>query len=201
MSPDRFSMNRLGKGLFIVAALALLISGRSLAAVETPSPDQTNPSASNTVSAKGRAVVRSTRDPDKILGVVVFEETDRGLRVEGRLRDLPPGMHGFHIHEYGSCENGGKAAGGHYNPTRAPHGFWPQEGRQKSHAGDMGNVLADVEGRAHSVVILPDMGLVSGQFNVAGRAVIIHEQADDFGQPTGNAGARLGCGSIVLVGE
>ena len=31
---------------------------------------------------------------------------------------------------------------------------------------------------------------------VAGRAFILHEKQDDFGQPTGNAGGRIGCGKI-----
>jgi hypothetical protein len=28
--------------------------------------------------------------------------------------------------------------------------------------------------------------------------VVLHEKADDFGQPTGNAGGRIGCGTIQL---
>ena len=29
------------------------------------------------------------------------------------------------------------------------------------------------------------------------RSLVIHELADDFGQPTGNAGGRLACGILV----
>jgi Cu-Zn family superoxide dismutase len=29
-----------------------------------------------------------------------------------------------------------------------------------------------------------------------GRAIIVHEKADDGGQPVGNAGGRIGCGVI-----
>jgi Cu-Zn family superoxide dismutase len=36
---------------------------------------------------------------------------------------------------------------------------------------------------------------------VAGRAFVLHEKADDFGQPVGNAGSRIGCGPIVLTGK
>jgi Cu-Zn family superoxide dismutase len=29
----------------------------------------------------------------------------------------------------------------------------------------------------------------------------VHEKADDFGQPTGNAGGRVGCGVIAVTGD
>ena len=35
-----------------------------------------------------------------------------------------------------------------------------------------------------------------GKYGVLGRALVVHEKPDDFGQPTGNAGARLACGLI-----
>jgi Cu-Zn family superoxide dismutase len=34
---------------------------------------------------------------------------------------------------------------------------------------------------------------------VAGRAVVVHEQEDDFSQPVGNAGGRIACGPIVIT--
>ncbi|MBI3323135.1 MAG: superoxide dismutase family protein, partial [Candidatus Omnitrophica bacterium] len=34
-----------------------------------------------------------------------------------------------------------------------------------------------------------------------GRSLILHEKVDDFGQPLGNAGGRIGCGVIRIVGE
>jgi len=30
-----------------------------------------------------------------------------------------------------------------------------------------------------------------------GRAIIVHEKQDDGGQPSGNAGGRIGCGVIA----
>jgi len=34
---------------------------------------------------------------------------------------------------------------------------------------------------------------------VLGKSVIVHEKTDDFSQPTGNAGGRIGCGIIEPV--
>ena len=36
--------------------------------------------------------------------------------------------------------------------------------------------------------------------DVVGKGIIVHADADDFtSQPSGNAGARIGCGVIVLA--
>ncbi|MBI3291414.1 MAG: superoxide dismutase family protein, partial [Elusimicrobia bacterium] len=43
--------------------------------------------------------------------------------------------------------------------------------------------------------------LSGSKYAVGGRAVIVHEKADDFGQPVGNAGGRIGCGLIVITGR
>lgn len=49
--------------------------------------------------------------------------------------------------------------------------------------------------------ILPGLTLKKEKYGVMGRSVILHEKEDDFGQPTGNAGGRIGCGIIEpLVG-
>ena len=35
--------------------------------------------------------------------------------------------------------------------------------------------------------------------DIVGRAIVIHEGPDSWGQPTGDAGARLGCGIIKRI--
>ena len=114
---------------------------------------------------------------------------------------MPPGLHGFHIHEFGGCGDSGKAAGGHYNPEGAMHGMLAKDGPHKAHAGDMGNITVDANGGATLETVLPNVHLTGGASSVAGRAVILHEKADDFSQPTGNAGGRIACGPIVITGN
>jgi Cu-Zn family superoxide dismutase len=62
----------------------------------------------------------------------------------------------------------------------------------------MPNVVADALGTADVDLMLADLELGSnGPRDVLGRAIILHEQADDYtSQPSGNAGARIACGVI-----
>jgi len=152
-------------------------------------------------AATGTAEVKGTAANSPILGVVQFEDTAAGLKVTAGLKGVPPGQHGFHIHEFGSCADSAKAAGGHYNPAAAPHGQVLKDGVQHAHAGDLGNITAGQDGKASLVAVIPGVTLAGSPYSVAGRAVVLHEKVDDFSQPAGNAGNRIGCGVIVVPGS
>ena len=91
------------------------------------------------------AVVQALGD-NKVKGKVVFAQKDDGVEIVAEFTGLTPGEHGFHVHEFGDCSMAdGKCAGGHFNPTGAPHGG-PDDA--KRHVGDLGNIKADDEGKA-----------------------------------------------------
>ena len=145
------------------------------------------------------AVITGTQPDSTIKGIVTFTETEDGLQVTAEVYGVPvAGKHGFHIHEKGSCEDAGNAAGGHYNPHGVSHGFLPKDGMEAAHFGDMGNIEIDSEGSGTLSLDLAGLTL-TGENNVLGHAVILHEKEDDFGQPTGNAGSRIGCGIITVA--
>lgn len=147
----------------------------------------------------GKAFIKGTKKGSPINGIVNFEETPKGLHITAEIHNAPPGKHGFHIHEFGDIGNEGKAAGGHYNPERSPHGNALIHNFYVAHAGDLGNIEINENGDGSLDVTVPKLKLTRGKYCVAGRAVILHEKEDDFGQPTGNAGARIGAGTIILV--
>lgn len=149
----------------------------------------------------GTARIQGTSEDSSVSGTATLADTVEGLLVTVQVEGVSPGSHGLHIHQYGGCGDGGKAAGGHFNPDGAPHGLLPKDGLTKAHPGDMGNVEVGDDGAGSLTLVLPGVTLTSGTYSVAGRAVVLHENADDFGQPTGNAGGRIGCGTIVLSGE
>jgi len=151
-------------------------------------------------SATGVAEVMGTAPHSQVSGTVKFEDTAGGLKVSAALAGVPAGQHAFHIHEFGSCADSGKAAGGHYNPMSAPHGQVLKDGMAHAHAGDLGNITAGADGKATLDAVIPGITLAASVYTVGGRAVILHEKVDDFSQPVGNAGSRIGCGPIVLTG-
>jgi superoxide dismutase, Cu-Zn family len=152
-------------------------------------------------SATGKAVIHGTEEGSTIGGEVTLTDVANGLAISAAIIGAPPGKHGFHIHTYGSCEEGGKAAGGHYNPANTQHGLLIKDGSGKAHAGDLGNIDIAEDGTGTLELVVSGISLSGAQNPVAGRAIILHAKADDLSQPTGNAGARIGCGTIVITGH
>ncbi|MGP1375552.1 MAG: superoxide dismutase family protein [Almyronema sp.] len=144
------------------------------------------------------AIIYSTADPEMTLGYAQFQTTHEGLQIQASLLGTPTGAHGFHVHTTGSCADGGQAAAGHFNPDEVPHGYLPDDGFANAHAGDLGNITIDEAGTGTLTLAVPGLTLTQGRYAIADRAVILHADPDDFGQPTGNAGGRIGCGVIQL---
>ncbi len=132
-------------------------------------------------------------------GTVHFTDVgDGNIEVQVDLTAVPPGVHGFHIHEKGDCGNNAQNAGGHFNPTGMVHGA---PDAVSHHAGDFGNVTADANGEVHTRFTTHSISLKAVDMtNPVGRAVVLHEKADDLvSQPSGNAGARIACGVIETM--
>ena len=167
-------------------ALPVLFAGAAQAQ-QAPAPTSTPSSA--------RAVFMS---PDgKTIGSATLIQTPNGVLISAEVTDLPPGVHGFHIHEVGRCEGAFESAGGHYNPRGAQHGYMVAGG---PHAGDMPNQTVEQDGKLKAEVFNPYVTFTGGQaplFDQDGSALVVHATADDYRtQPSGNAGDRIACGVI-----
>jgi superoxide dismutase, Cu-Zn family len=132
-------------------------------------------------------------------GTVRFVEQGTGVKVVADLEGLTPGAkHGFHVHEFGDCSApDATSAGSHYDPAGTKHHGSPTE--QPRHAGDMGNLQADGSGKAHLELLLEGVTIEGHDSALLGRGVVVHAKPDDFGQPVGNAGGRIGCGVIGIA--
>ncbi len=136
-----------------------------------------------------------------VKGTLTFKQVSASeTQVTGTVEGLTPGLHGFHIHQFGDTTNGCASCGGHFNPDGKNHGGPLDEDR---HAGDLGNILANASGVA-SVKIVDGQIPLSGPRSILGRAVVVHAGEDDLGKggnaeslKTGNAGARAACGIVA----
>ncbi len=154
-------------------------------------------------SAQQRTTVNvvaiSDKGPGASVGTIVFSNTRQGLAIEPKLTGLPPGPHGFHIHENPDCsarEQEGKmvpglAAGGHYDPkgTKAHRGPHSSEG----HLGDLPLLVVEKDGTAGAKLTAPRLKVA----DLRGRSVIIHASGDNYDdkpQPLGGGGGRIACG-------
>lgn len=94
------------------------------------------------------------------IGKVTISETPYGLLFTPQLKALPAGVHGFHVHEKGSCEPGMKdgkavaalAAGGHLDPQKTGKHLGPYA---DGHLGDLPAIYVTDDGMASYPVLAP----------------------------------------------
>jgi superoxide dismutase, Cu-Zn family len=144
---------------------------------------------------KQAKVTLAAASKSKVSGSATFVEKDGAVEVTITAEGLKPGDHAWHVHEKGDCSApDATSAGAHFNPANAKHGA---PDAAEHHAGDFGNMTADKAGKATTTVTMKGVTLDDGATTLVGKALIVHEKADDFKtQPTGNAGARVACGVI-----
>jgi len=132
------------------------------------------------------------------IGTAKIVPSHGGVRINLDVSQLPPGVHGVHIHAVGKCEGPDfKSAGGHLNPESKKHGKDNPEG---PHAGDLLNITVGSNGSAKTSLVSASVTLGDGPnslFHDGGTAIVIHEKEDDYKtDPSGNSGARIACGVI-----
>jgi Cu-Zn family superoxide dismutase len=134
-----------------------------------------------------------------VRGLIMFHAMDGRLMLHAKLSGLAPGsVHGFHVHETGSCASPDAAsAGGHFMAAGQPHG----PPGASHHTGDLPALQADGNGNVDQKFMLAaGPTLDEGAAGLVGRSVIVHADADDYTtQPTGNIGGRLACGVIAAM--
>lgn len=175
-------------GILAVAGMGILFPEKVFAEA-APSAPLVIPM--NLVDATGKATP---------VGKITATDTGYGLILTPSLSGLPPGLHGFHVHENPSCdpaEKDGKmtsalGAGGHYDPARTGRHEGPYG---NGHLGDLPVVYVDADGKAELPVLAPRLKVS----DLRGHSLMLHAGADnhsDHPAPLGGGGARMACGVV-----
>lgn len=143
----------------------------------------------------------TTDAPGKFIGTISAVQTAYGVLLTPDLKSLPPGLHGFHVHQNPDCgsrdqsgkKGAGLAAGGHYDPAGSGRHEGPYG---KGHLGDLPALYVAADGTATYPVLAPRIKLS----DLKGRSLMIHAGGDnhaDHPEKLGGGGARVACGVIA----
>lgn len=145
---------------------------------------------------------KTTQDgTSEALGTVTITMTDGGAAFKLHLHGLPPGPHGFHVHENAHCGptlmNGiripGGAAGGHLDPDHTDKHEGPTG---EGHLGDLPVLDVEADGTATQTLTAPRIKNIDV---LKDHALIIHIGGDNYSDSPimlGGGGGRLACGLV-----
>lgn len=136
------------------------------------------------------------------LGTIVISDAAHGILLTPELTGLPPGAHGFHVHEVPDCSpamnEAAMAAGEHLDPEGNDKHGSPLVG--DGHLGDMPVLMVDVAGRATMAVEASRLNME----DIDNRALVIHSGGDNYSDvpaESGGGGARIACGIVDVTPE
>jgi Cu-Zn family superoxide dismutase len=158
----------------LIAALGTLYSGIAFADLYIP------------IFAVGKGTNHQS------LGYVTAHQTSRGVLFVPYLHDLPPGRHGFHVHNNPSCADEGIAAGDHLDPVHTAKHLGPFE---NGHLGDLPVLWVPPNGKAMKPVLAPHLRLSE----LTHHSLVIHKGGDNYSDSPvrlGGGDGRIACGVI-----
>ena len=127
------------------------------------------------------------------IGQVTIRFSLRGAVFEPNLTGLPPGQHGFHIHENGACGVGAVSAGGHWDPRNTKRHEGPVGG---GHRGDLPVLVVADDGTATMAFISPRFDNIA---ELKGKSLVVDQGGDNYNDrplPDGGGGTHIACGVI-----
>ena len=135
------------------------------------------------------------------LGTVIITDTSGGASFKLALHGLPPGPHGFHVHENANCSPTfintvripAGAAGGHFDPDDTGKHEGPMG---EGHLGDLPVLEVAPDGTATQTLTAPRIKSIDV---LKGRSLIIQTGGDNYSDMPlrdGGGGGRFACGLV-----
>jgi Cu-Zn family superoxide dismutase len=157
--------------------------------------------SAHAATASAAMALATPAGPGAAVGTITVSDTAKGVAFRLDLHGLPPGEHGFHIHEKPSCDPAtadGKTtpaggAGPHLDPDASKMHMGPAG---EGHLGDLPRITVKADGTANAILAAPR---IRSADEVRGHALMIHAGGDNYADqpaPLGGGGARLACGAV-----
>jgi Cu-Zn family superoxide dismutase len=171
-----------------------LLTSLAIAALATAAP-------ALAASVRTELQLATPAGPGDSVGRAVISDSRKGAVIKLTLHGLPPGEHGLHLHQNGSCAPttaaDGKVvpaggAGAHLDPDMTGHHMGPEG---MGHLGDLPRVEVGADGTAKVRLLAPRIKDVSA---LKGRSLMLHAGGDTYSDtpPLGGGGPRLACGVL-----
>jgi superoxide dismutase, Cu-Zn family len=136
----------------------------------------------------------------KQIGTIQASDSKWGLLLKPNLSDLPPGAHGFHVHEHANCAaadkdgkmTAGHAAGSHFDTEKGRKHDGPYG---NGHLGDLPILYVEPDGKATTPVLAPRLKVA----DLSGKSLMIHKGGDNYNNqpdPMGGGAGRIACGPV-----
>jgi superoxide dismutase, Cu-Zn family len=129
----------------------------------------------------------------QVVGTAVLSSAPKGVKITLDIKNLPPGEHSLHIHQFAKCEPPDfKSAGAHFGGGHSHEGM-------SMPAGDIPDfaLIVGADGTAHASAVAPNVTLGNDEnsvFTNGGTSIVIHAGGGGSGSA---APARIACGVIA----
>ena len=128
------------------------------------------------------------------IGTALLTPAAKGVKIKLDIKNLPPGEHSIHIHQFAKCDPPDfKTAGPHFDPSGMGHSH------DMPPAGDIPDfaLVVGANGTAEATTMAPNVTLGTDDHSVfsnGGTAIVIHAVAGGTGS---GAPPRIACGVIT----